>query len=207
MRNKIGNLLMILGAALLAAALFLFLFNRKEAASADKSAEELTAKVMERIQKSEPEAEDGLEGTENEQLKSYDTAMTVKEIDGHAYIGYLSIPKFKLKLSVMNEWSYGNLKLSPCRYAGSTKSGNLVICAHNYAAHFGHLKDMAEGDEVLFTDMDGKTWIYQVVTVEVLAPTAVEEMTAGDYELTLFTCTYGGATRVAVRCELTSWPL
>jgi sortase A len=202
MRNKIGNLLMILGAALIIAALSLFIYNRSEADAADKTAEEMTAKVIDQIHDLENEPE----GNKDAQQALYDTTMTVKEIDSYEYVGYLSIPKFELKLSVMSEWNYDNLKLSPCRYTGSTKSGDLVICAHNYTKHFGYLKDMAEGDEVIFTDMDGKTWIYQVVTVETLAPTAVEEMTNSDYDLTLFTCTYGGATRVTVRCDLMNTP-
>jgi sortase A len=200
MRNKVGNLLMILGAALLIAALSLFLYNLVEAYVADKNAEKLTAEVMEQLN-------EGEDDSENAEEEIDDTDMTVKEIDGYAYVGYLSVPKLGLKLSVMSEWNYDNLKLSPCRYAGSTKSGNLMICAHNYARYFGYLKDMAEDDEVIFTDMDGKTWIYQVITVETLAPTAVEEMTGGDYDLTLFTCTYGGASRVAVRCELMNSPI
>lgn len=52
-------------------------------------------------------------------------------------------------------------------------------------------------------DMDGVRSDYQVASVEVLAPTAVEEMTSGTYDLTLFTCTYGGRSRVAVRCQRT----
>ena len=52
-----------------------------------------------------------------------------------------------------------------------------------------------------FTDLDGMRYCYQVVKVETLEPTAVEEMSAGKYDLTLFTCTYGGASRVTVRCE------
>lgn len=51
-----------------------------------------------------------------------------------------------------------------------------------------------------FTDMEGTVWRYQVEAVDVLAPEAVEEMTDGVYGLPLFTCTYGGANRVAVRC-------
>ena len=38
--------------------------------------------------------------------------------------------------------------------------------------------------------------------METLMPTAVEEMESGDWDLTLFTCTVGGRTRVAVRCAL-----
>ena len=194
---------MILGAALIIAALSLFLYNRSEADKADKAAETLTAKVIEQIQKGKTDSEGETKDIADTQPEPYDTAMTVEEIDGYSYIGYLSIPKLGLELSVMSEWNYDNLKFSPCRYTGSTKSNNLVICAHNYTMHFGYLKDMSEGDEVLFTDMDGKTWVYRVITVETLAPTAVEEMTDSDYDLTLFTCTYGGATRVTVRCELT----
>ena len=41
---------------------------------------------------------------------------------------------------------------------------------------------------------------YQVEAIDVLEATAVEEMVAGDYPLTLFTCTYGGKNRLTVRC-------
>ena len=37
--------------------------------------------------------------------------------------------------------------------------------------------------------------------IERLRPTAVKEMTSGDWDLTLFTCTVGGQSRVTVRCE------
>ena len=49
--------------------------------------------------------------------------------------------------------------------------------------------------------MDGNVFSYEVMALETLAPTAVEEMTEGDWDLTLFTCTVGGTTRLAVRCE------
>ena len=34
-----------------------------------------------------------------------------------------------------------------------------------------------------------------------LRPTAVEEMTSGTFDLTLFTCTYGGRSRITVYCD------
>ena len=49
--------------------------------------------------------------------------------------------------------------------------------------------------------MDGMIWEYEVAAVDILQPTDIEDMTAGDYDLTLFTCTYGGQSRVTVRCE------
>ena len=57
------------------------------------------------------------------------------------------------------------------------------------------------GDRITVSDMDGAMTDYIVVAMDVLLPTAVEEMTAGEYDLTLFTCTYGGENRVTARCE------
>ena len=42
---------------------------------------------------------------------------------------------------------------------------------------------------------------YRVVVLDILSPDAIEEMTAGDFDLTLFTCTYGGQSRVTVYCN------
>ena len=57
------------------------------------------------------------------------------------------------------------------------------------------------GDTVTFTDMDAKTYYYEVVALDVLGPYDVEEMTSGAFDLTLFTCTYGGQNRVTVYCD------
>ena len=77
---------------------------------------------------------------------------------------------------------------------------DLTIAAHNYLRHFGHLMDLKLGAEVLFTDAVGETTRFTVAELEILPPDAVDRLTAGEYDLTLFTCTYGGATRFTVRC-------
>ena len=112
-----------------------------------------------------------------------------------------SLPAISLELPVIDQWSYESLRLAPCRYSGSAYTHNLVILGHNYAGHFRELKKLQPGDAVTFTDMDGNVFSYEVMALETLAPTAVEEMTEGDWDLTLFTCTVGGTTRLAVRCE------
>jgi sortase A len=128
--------------------------------------------------------------------------MPTIDIDGNAYIGWLEIPSLSLTLPVMSQWSYPNLKISPCRYSGSAYLDNLVIAAHNYKSHFGNIKTLSPGDEVRFTDADGNVFRYQVAEVEQLSPLAVKDMAESDYPLTLFTCTIGGKYRVAVRCSL-----
>lgn len=188
---------MVLGTVLVLAALSLFLWNQEENDEAGAVSEEVLTQVVEEIVKrNEPSAE------ETAPLPDpYDETMTETEIDGYAYIGYLSIPTINLELPVMSQWDYTRLKIAPCRYVGSTKTENLVICGHNYARHLGQIKNLNPGEDVYFTDMDGEVWHYQVATVETLGPTDIENMTSGEYPLTLFTCTYGGATRVTVRCD------
>lgn len=192
MRNKAGMICMILGVAFVLAALSLLLWNRQEDRKAGDSVEKLLPLVSEQMKKA---ADDGT------YPDPYDSAMTEAEIDGYAYVGVLAIPTIGLEFPVMSGWDYSRLKVAPCRYSGSTKTDDLVIAAHNYRRHFGSLSKLSEGDEVYFTDMDGVLSVYEVVTVEVLTPDEVEEMTAGEYDLTLFTCTYGGRSRTTVRCE------
>ena len=71
----------------------------------------------------------------------------------------------------------------------------------NYNGHFKRISELEIGDDVFFTDMDGNEICYQVVGKDVLESTAVEEMTAGDFDLTLFSCTYGGAARITIYCD------
>ena len=53
-----------------------------------------------------------------------------------------------------------------------------------------------------FTDVDGNMFGYEVIELETLSPFAIEEMTGGNWDLTLFTCTVGGQYRVTIRCVL-----
>ena len=134
-------------------------------------------------------------------METEEEEMAVVEIDGYAYIGFLTIPDLGLELPVMDHMDYNRLYISPCRYSGTLKGGNLVIGAHNYIKHFAYLSRLKQGAEILFTDANGELTRFTVTELEILEPTAIEEMTAGEYALTLFTCTYSGRTRFTVRCS------
>lgn len=181
-----------IGAVLVVAALALLLFNRAEDKNAGNAADEILSAVMAAIEEPLPT---GDENGEDE------PEMTVVDIDGYGYIGYLTIPALDLKLPVMSEWDDTRLKTAPCRYYGSVKTNDLVIAGHNYDRHFGRLKNLRTGDNVFFTDMDGVTAAYEVTEVEELQPTEIGQMLESGYDLTLYTCTYGGQSRVTVRCS------
>lgn len=193
-----GTVLAGMGVLLMLAGLCLFLWNRREAEEAANRASAVLSKIKSAV-------EAGVIAPENSEGQAEEEAganLSAVVVDGYEYAGYVSIPALELELPVMAQWSYPRLKIAPCRYFGSPQENNLVIAAHNYPEHFGRLKNLEQGAEVSFTDMDGKVWRYAVAAVDVLGPEAVEEMTEAGYALTLFTCTYGGANRVTVRCAL-----
>lgn len=185
MRKKVSIVCMTVGVLLIAAALLLAVYNRREEQRAANAADSVLPALRQAVDS------DAVPSDE----------MTVVEIDGYGYIGYLSIPALELELPVLSEWDYTRLKIAPCLYYGSVKTDNMVIAAHNYTCHFGRLSQLEIGDSVRFTDMDGIIYNYKVGDIETLPPTATEKMLTSDWELSLYTCTYGGGSRVTVRCE------
>jgi sortase A len=196
-KSKVGIICIILGILLLSGALLLAVFNRRQDAAARDAAAEIMARMGQEIQENSA----GELQIPPELLTDEEKKMTEVEIDGYAYIGYLSIPNLGLELPVMSSWSYPQLRRAPCRYSGSVRGEDLVLMAHNYKNHFGRISRLNLNDSVSFTDMDGITTHYKVAALDILESTAVETMTAGEFDLTLFTCTYGGKSRVTVYCN------
>ncbi len=185
------------GLLLLAAALVLtgmnLLEDQQAGAKSERVRKELERQVPETLlQTAGPEVPDYMLYPEQE--------MPISEIGGQDYIGILEIPSLQISLPVMSQWSYENLKTAPCRYYGSAYKENMVIAGHNYRAHFGGLRSLSPGAQVKFTDMEGNGFVYEVAGIEILEPDAVEALVDEAWDLTLFTCTYGGENRVAVRC-------
>jgi sortase A len=57
------------------------------------------------------------------------------------------------------------------------------------------------GDLVVFTDVYGKAHYYEVAMLETLPKTATKEMITSGFELSLYSCTVGGGSRVTVCCN------
>lgn len=208
--RKSGSIWIFLGLLLLAAALCLTVFNMRQANEAGQAAKTVVAQLESPAQT--PEQTQGAAAVEEaptletgpelpDYVRNPLKEMPTQTIKGYDYIGVLAIPALGLELPVMSTWDYTRLRIAPCRYTGSVYQDNMTICAHNYASHFGTLKKLQVGDSVTFTDVEENVFSYTVTALETLAPSAVEEMTEGDWDLTLFTCTIGGATRVTVRCD------
>ncbi len=195
-----------MGTALLLSALFLVIHNVLEDRNSGEQAVKILNELKDEIQEytepvtTMPIAENYDLFAEYEEPTAPE--METVEIDGNVYIGYISIPAIDIELPVLQNWSYPNLKIAPCRYVGNIYENDLIICAHNYTTHFGKIGNLHTDDEIILTDVSGKEWHYSVVNIEQLPGTAVEDIKFGnadDWDLTLFTCTLGGQSRVTVR--------
>lgn len=184
MGKALARVFMLLGVLLMASGIYLHLYNRTENRMASHRSAEILAQIK----------------------TSIETNRAVTEApsntsDRSPYMGYLFIPALELELPVQNSWSYEKLKETPCRFSGTLWEDNLVVMAHNYENHFGRLSTLSPGDEVYFIDSRGLSVPFQIAVMDILPPSAVETVTKNDYDLTLFTCTYGGKNRVVVFCE------
>ena len=189
------------GVLLLAGALTLQIGNLWQSMWASQRAEEISRKLEERMEDQDSGDEDSEKNAEGS--SGEEEGLPFMELDGVAYIGRLYIPSLDVTIPVTREWNYSNLREGACRYFGTTQEDNLVIAAHNYDYFFGRIKNLKAEDKIYFQDMENQVTEYQVLGQEILDPYQVEEMTSGESDLTLFTCTPGGASRVTVRCGKT----
>ena len=198
-----GIISIFCGIGLLASAGGIYLYNDVEDRSAAESAAARLPKVLAAIAERQDASE---ESSINEQIAEIvigtsEDESPVVNIDGEGYLGILSLPSINWETPIMDGWDEQRLKLAPCRYYGSPATQDLVIAGHNYKRSFGKLHSMNVGDTLRFTDMDGKCYHYVVGEIEVLEATAVQPMIDSDWDLSLYTCTYGGKQRLTVRCK------
>lgn len=206
MKDIKSRIMIIFGTMLLIAALFLVLYNVKEDRDGSKASQEILEQLKAEMATSEPIPTEPNTPAVNDLFEEYEEETIPEEvqieIDGNYYIGTISIPSLEIELPVMSEWSYPNLKLSPCRYKGTVAGGDLIIAAHNYRSHFGRINQLYSGDTIIFTDGNGIAHEYQLIQTEVIEGYDIAAMdfgSADNWDLTLFTCTLGGQSRVTVR--------
>lgn len=221
MKNKRGLLFIITGLLLIAAALVIIVYNLWE----DDQAERSVDKVMEQIKAAPPqqkyEKDDSNNSTDGtsadtslpsdpseEEIPDYilnpKMEMPTQNIDGYDYIGVLKIAACDIELPIISAWNYPALKVAPCRFEGSVYTDDIIIAAHAYRAHFKRIRNLVGGEEVIFTDMNGNEFRYKVVCIETVGGTDLEGLEAGDWDLSLFTCTVNKKSRFVVRCEKVS---
>lgn len=186
----LSDILIVLGILMILIALCMFYDNYKAEELAETSSEEIVKEIYEIIE------DDGIdESNDSQEVEPLSDSTNISE---DQYLGILYIPSLDLELPVQNTWSYDKLNISPCLY----QSEPMSIAAHNYQAHFGNIDELELGDGVTLLLVNGEIIEYEVVLVDKIYETQVEELEDSQYDLTLFTCNYSNNTeRILVRLK------
>ena len=131
------------------------------------------------------------------------------EVDGHEYMGYVTVESAGIELPVAYEYSDELLDAVPCRLSGDIATRDLVVCGRRHDSQFGPLEQVSIGDAVVLHQVDGTVREYVVSNLETVDVDDAGYMFANrnnsdspaDWELTLFTDLLGGQQCLAVRCE------
>ena len=189
-RERIGRFCIILGGLCILAAAFLLGFNLREERRAAAATQRILPAVAHSI------------GQSPAPMPTLPAGELTVSLEGEEYLGILSLPTLALELPVGAEWEMDFLRQAPCRYAGTLTGDDIIIAAHNYRRHFAALHTLraVEIPEDVMSSISPMKSPQGALFTVTLPETAVEEMRAGEWDLTLFTCTYDGRARVTVRC-------
>jgi len=187
--SNVGKKFIITGVLLITISISLFIYNKFEEINAGIKSQESLSIFKENIKDN------------NLTLKEQKTEMQTMMIDGYNYIGTITIPNINLELPIMDSYDYDRLKIAPCRYYGSLYTNDLIICGHSYKTHFGNLVNLKQGDLVIFKDVNGMDYYYEVLEIEILSSKDVSKMINNEFDLTLYTCTKDRVNRVTIRCN------
>jgi len=132
------------------------------------------------------------------------------EIEGKTYevIAVLYIPTLEIEYPVLSSTSKELLKVSINKYWGPNpnRPGNFCIIGHNYNddKFFGKLNNIKKGEVIQLTDMSGKGlqyFVYDTYTVEPEDTSCTSQLTNGETEITLITCTKDFKKRFVVKAR------
>lgn len=193
MKSKKGIAFISLGLALIIGAMSLITYNKIEEKRAGENAELVLQELDNKLSNEIPDPDPAYK-VENE------VPMPTVVIDGYEYVGKIYFPKLKLTLPIISGVGDKRLKKAPCKYFGSVYTDNMILAGHNYITHFGRIDNLRYGDKVVFTDVDGNEFKYKVLGTEIINGNDGYTLEDGDWDLSLFTCTMSGRSRITVRC-------
>ena len=131
--------------------------------------------------------------------------------DGTIYytIGVINIPSINVNYPIPSTYTDELLKIAPCRFHGPNPNevGNLCIAGHNYknSKFFSKVPNLQLGDKIEITDLSGRMLTYTVYDKFIVNPDELEctsQLTNGNKEITLITCTNDNKQRYIIKARV-----
>ena len=130
------------------------------------------------------------------------------EYKGQKVIGLIEIPVIDLEYPILEKTTNLAMATSISRYYGGeiNEYGNVSLAGHNNysGTMFGKNKNLKKGDDVLLTDLTGKTIKYKIYDIFVTHPDDTDILETKDKtirEVTLITCKNGRSERLIIKAK------
>ena len=145
-----------------------------------------------------------------EQKEIVDVSNIPEEMGGYKVLGQLVIDKIGVNKNILAISESASLKLSVAKLCGPNldEPGNFCIDGHNWNNMLQRLSEMQVGDTLYIIDRNTKEKVnYEIYDTYICVPediSCLKQNKDGKKELTLITCTPGGAKRFICKARKSS---
>ena len=145
--------------------------------------------------------------TANTSQRNY---LTTDSGEKYYAIAKIDIPKLDWDepYPILDHWSDELLKISPCKFHGADPNevGNFCIVGHNYrnSLFFSKVPSLVNGDTIVIEDVYGRKVTYIVYDKHVVNENDTRDtsqITHGNREITVITCTNDGKNRYIIKAR------
>ena len=157
----------------------------------------------------EEQLQDVVKEFKNELNTSDEETKEIKlEYNGYNVVGIINIPKLGIEFPILDITNDDSMKVSVTKFWGNNVNdiGNFTIVGHNNldGTMFSNTKKLKIGDEIILTDLSGKTLRYRIFDKYIIEPNDVsctESVNKDQREVTLITCTNGRRNRLVIKAN------
>lgn len=157
----------------------------------------------------EEQLQDVVKEFKNELNTSDEETKEIKlEYNGYNVVGIINIPKLGIEFPILDITNDDSMKVSVTKFWGNNVNdiGNFTIVGHNNldGTMFSNTKKLKIGDEIILTDLSGKTLKYRIFDKYIIEPNDVsctESVNKDQREVTLITCTNGRRNRLVIKAN------
>lgn len=122
-------------------------------------------------------------------------------LSGYEVTGILQIPDLNRSWPIIASGDAAKTAKIPSIYGGNPASGNLVITDSADNQQFAELKNLPDGSKVVFTDISGREYRYQIATVETVPSNKVSAISRHRerWDAAIITPNFSGRSQIVTR--------
>lgn len=122
-------------------------------------------------------------------------------LSGYEVTGILQIPDLNRSWPIIASGDAAATAKIPSIYGGNPASGDLVITDSTDNRQFASLKDLPDGSEVVFTDISGHEYRYQIATVETVPSSKLSAIARHRerWDAAIITPNFSGRSQIVTR--------